>query len=119
MSLLDNLPHTINLCHVTAAQGQYVSGKLTKGDAYLEDEPAWVQPADAKTVTEFASRDQVVTHVVYLQSLPSGIKLSDLVDVTYGPYSGYVMKVRAWREATAGLNAAWKLVCEVNREGQA
>lgn len=118
MSLLDNFPHTIDISRVTAAQGQYVSNKLTKAATpYLEDVAAWVQPADAKTVKEFAARDQVVTHTVFVQSLPSGIKLSDLVDVTSGPYSGYELKVRAWREATAGLSMAWKLICEGNREG--
>jgi hypothetical protein len=117
MSLWDHLPHTFSVSRVTASQGTYVSNKLTKAAApYVEDQSGFAQPADAKTVTEFAARSQAVTHVIYVQELPSGLKMSDLIDITSGPYDGGELKVIAWRECTAGLNNGWKIVCEQNRE---
>jgi hypothetical protein len=118
MSLFDNLPHTINLSHVTAQQGSLVSARLAKdATPYVEEEPAFVQPADATEITEFAARSLKVTHRVYINELPDGIRLSDMLDVTSGPYSGYSLKVMGWKEATAGVLDKWKIMGEVTREG--
>jgi hypothetical protein len=117
VSLFDNLPHTFNLSRVTVSQDDYLGENHVKDSSpYLEDEPGFVQPAGQREIVEFAARDQVVTHKVYVLGLPSGIKLTDILDVTDGPYDGYSLKVKGWVECTAGLADGWKIMCEATRE---
>ena len=119
MSLFDKLPHTFSASRVTAQHGQFIGSKLTKASSpYLEDEPGFIQPANAAEIKEFAARNMVVTHRIFLARDPEAfsIKLSDLIDVTSGPYNGKELTVRAWVECTAGLGNGWKIMTEINRE---
>jgi hypothetical protein len=117
MSLFDNLPHTINLSRVGVNRDELLGETHDKDPTpYLEDEPAFVQPASQREVLEFKARDQAVTHKVYVNSLPTGIVLTDILDVTYGPYAGTSLVVKGWLEATAGVTDKWKIMGEITRE---
>ena len=112
MSLLENLPHTIDISRLTYTIDASGGDVPTKASTpYADNEPAWVQPASAASIKEFAVRNQRVTHDVYMTRNP-GLRLDDIIDVLDGPYASHCLSVLAWRECTAGLGLAWMAQCE-------
>jgi hypothetical protein len=118
MSLLDNLPHTCDLFRTGVVADDTGSGDHEQVDAtaYIADEPCWVQPASAAEIIHFQRRDQIVTHKVYFNRDP-GVRLTDKLDVTSGPYDGSRLTIRTHADSGAGLGLLWKVMAEIDREG--
>ena len=117
MSLFDHLPHTLTAKAQSYAMDSY-GGHTATEDAPQTGIEAWVQPASPQQINEFKSRDQRVTHQVFLQE-DYGAKLDDVITVASGPsYVGLQLVIRGSVECTAGLGVGWMLVCDSDREGQ-
>jgi hypothetical protein len=121
MSLLENLPHLADLQHVGYTQDRSGSDVESAQAAYVTDEPAWFQPLPANEVMLYKSRNQDVTHKLYMTRNP-GLKLSDIITAKDGedqtcPYNGQAFYVKAFSEATAGLDLLWKVLVSNNKEG--
>ena len=116
MSLLDNMPHAVDIRRTTYDSDD-LAGDYEKPTvaAYCANEPAWVQSAGPTVVKDFKNRDQNVTHVVFLDNNP-GLRLSDKITVLSGPYIDEVLIVRGFREVTAGMDLAWAIYAETDRE---
>ncbi len=117
MSLLENLPHTIDLSRMTYGKGDY-GGDVPTATAFVLAEPAWVQTASQDEIAEFQIDKIKVTHKIFLRRDP-GLQLDDDILIHGGQYSGTHMKAKSWAEATAGIGLLWKLFAEINRETQA
>ena len=122
--LFDSLPHYVDVFRVSYTQDSSGADvQSVAGTAYAEDEPAWVQPLSSREQTIFQSRNQEITHKIYLASDP-GLKLSDVLVAKNGdnidcPYNGIRFKFIAFAEATAGIGILWKALVKVNQESQA
>jgi len=127
MSLFDSLPHTCDLQHLAYsaddADQDFGGDVQTPQAAYTSSEPCWIQPASYRTIQEFSARNQSVSFDVYFNRNP-GFQLQDYLTVgnnadgTTGDYTGYLLKILGFREATAGMSLLWIAMCEINREQQ-
>jgi hypothetical protein len=119
MSLLDNMPHAIDVNHVTSSRDEFIGTTPVDADFYVTEEPAFIQTAGSREVREFASRGIAVTHQVFLQRDP-GLRLNDRVIARDGvlacPYAGKEFMVRSWDECTTGFGLAWVVSCEIYRQ---
>ena len=116
MSLLSEMPHEIDIYHVTYPQDGLAAHVPTE-TRYARAQAADVQPASTAVINEFKARDQNVTHQVFLQSNP-GLRLDDVIVVGSGPYDGTRLSIRGFHEATAGRGLAWMIAAESDREEQ-
>ncbi len=120
MSLIETLPHKIDIAHITYTQD--ASGADVENDPviYIADEPAWIQPLSNREIDFYKSRNQDVSHKVYLTRNP-GIALADVITAKDGddvacPYAGRHLLFRGFAEATAGIGLLWKALCYINQE---
>lgn len=122
MSLCDpeNMPHAIDIQHVEYSQDDYAGNDIVPASMAAIDEPCWVQTASASTVKIFLSRNQNVTHTIYVTRKPEsfGMRLDDIITVKTGPYAGAILSVLAWREATVGMGLLWAIQCSTDVESR-
>ena len=121
--LFENLPHYVDVFRVSYTQDSTGSDvEAVAGTPYAADEPAWVQALSSREQTIYQSRNQEVTHKIYIRS-NVGLKLSDVLTAKNGdnvdcPYNGVRFKFIAFAEATAGIGILWKALVKVNQESQ-
>jgi hypothetical protein len=121
MSLIDQLPHTAAIHHVSYSQDDGGLGGETENNqaAYVVAEPAWFQPLSTSEVNKYGQRNQEVSHKVYLQRDP-GLRLDDRLIAASGlrtcPWAGREFSFVAFDEATAGFGLLWKAIVKIETE---
>lgn len=122
MSLLDAMPHLVDIQHIGYSQpADELGGDVEITSApYAVDEPAWLQVASASEVKMYAARNQDVILRCYLQRdpgfrLPDRLQAKDGADVSC-PYAGKWFSVLAFSEATVGFGLLWKAIIKQEQE---
>jgi len=114
MSLLNNFPHRVTHSTPTYAQSTYGGDSQTWTSASTGIE-AWVQSASHNEITEYARRNQTITHTVLL--LPADaddMSVGDRLTVTTGDaFLGQIFEIRSLGERTSGLNWMWTAAVEL------
>jgi len=106
MSLIDNLPHTVTHRRPSYARDEY-GGNLETTTNVATGVSAWVQMASANQISEFAKRDQLISHTVYFESDP-GLRPGDSIIVSAGPsFVGVEMEYVAGTDYSAGLGVLY------------
>jgi len=115
MSLFDNLPHTIDIA--PREYGTDALAGVTNPDPTYTTlaEAAWAQTASADDIEEFAAKNIVVTHKIYVLR-NTGVNAEDFVLVHGGPYDGVRFVVKANSEASVGFNILWRIMAEIDRQ---
>jgi hypothetical protein len=112
------MPHAVDLNRTHYQQGAGGAEVPSNQPAYVTDEPAFIQTAGAREISEFKARNMNVTHHVFLQRNP-GLKLGDRLIARDGilscPYVGREFAVRSFNECTAGLGLLWEAWCELGK----
>lgn len=107
MSLLDNLPHEVDIYELSAADSNIIGDEFTRSvKSGGTGVSAWVQPASQSEITKFAKDGHIVTHKIYFVTDPG---FSDSDSITY---DGRFFDYRSDADASAGLSVLFKAMFE-------
>ena len=114
MSLLDNLPHTVDHYRKRYERDEYI-GNTSTPVSIATGVQAWVQNASMSEVDEFQKLDQRVTHKVFYSADP-GIRPGDRIVVTAGTsFCGKTFDFRAMTDRSAGMGILFGVMVEEER----
>lgn len=109
MSLLDKLPHLVDIYALTTTGNDELIGgdnkvrTLKAGGSAVE---AWVQTAGQAEIEKFEKRGYAVTHKIYFTTDP-GFAAADTII-----YNGSFFQFRSVADASAGLDVLFKAMFE-------
>lgn len=117
--LFDELPHTCKIIGREYSQGELIGTKrrpVVKHTGIA----CWVQPASQEHISEFARREQRITHSVFFSEGNPGLATGDLIEITASTqegdgYIGQTFKFNAGDDCTAGLGVGWMAHTENDR----
>jgi hypothetical protein len=119
VSLIDNLTSECSVKRPRYAHDSLGGDKPTY-DTLTTELACWPQPASQSEITEFAKRDEHITHKVYFAGKPSftynsathNLQVGDILVMTSGEFSGSEFEYRSADDASAGLGVLFKAMCE-------
>ncbi len=105
MSLLANLPHTVEIQALTSAVGPMIGDD----DDYPTKQAgvsAWVQTASQAEIDLFERRGFRVTHKIYFATEPATVESDQII------HDGKTYEFRSFADASAGLSVLFKAMFE-------
>jgi hypothetical protein len=119
MSLIDNLTSECSVKRPRYVHDQYAGDKPTY-DTLTTELACWPQPASQRDITEFAKRDEAISHKIYFAGKPSftyngqtlNLEVGDILVMTSGEFSGSEFEYKSADDASAGLGVLFKAMCE-------
>ncbi len=115
MSLLTNMPHTVDIQRPTYQRKPGDVGELQTNPVVSSGLSAWVQNRSRTEITEFQARDQAITDYVFFHEDP-GLQIGDRIVVTAGPSRvGDILTLIATEERSAGFGVLFGALCELER----
>ena len=115
MSLLTNMPHTVEIRRPTYQRKPGDLGELQHNPVKASNVPAWVQNRSRAELIEFDKRNQKIDEYVFFHEDPE-LAIGDRIVVTAGPSRvGDVLKVIAFKDRSAGFGVLFGALCEEER----
>lgn len=117
MTLFESLPHIVQRAHQARTQDD-IGGDVKTYVNFGEPIECWIQNVSAREITEFAKRDQAVTHKVYFAEEPGlgpGDRVIVLAIARNGFYQGRELNFMAGDDATAGMGLGIKIFFDQER----
>lgn len=109
MSLLDNLPHTVDIYELTTTGNDTLIGDdndVRTLKAGGTDVDAWVQTASQAEIEKFEKRGYKVTHKIFFTANPGFVDSDTVI------YGGKFFAFRSIADASAGLDMLYKAMFE-------